>query len=95
MIIMLELVTQVLRDVGMTFGVLKCAYQAIERGKQKSGSKLLEVNGRKIQEIKKIDSYNKYLGVDESVGIDGPLNKQRVIKGYKSRVKKIWNSEWI
>ena len=33
------------------------------------------------------------MGADESVGIIGLLNKEKVIKEYKLRVKKIWNSE--
>ena len=34
------------------------------------------------------------VGIDESVGrIIGPLNKDRVTKEYKSRLKKIWSSE--
>ena len=92
MIMMLELVTQFSSDIGMNFGVSKCAYQSVERGKRKPENNPIEVNGLEIQEIKDGDNY-KYLGVDESVGIDGPLNKQRVIKEYKSRIKKIWNSE--
>ena len=42
---LLDIVTQLTNDVGMTFGESKCAYQAIERGKRKehNGSKL---NGR-------------------------------------------------
>ena len=79
MIMMLELVTQFSSDIGMNFGISKCAYQSIERGKQKPENNPIEVNGLEIQEIKDGDNY-KYLGVDESVGIDGPLNKQRVIK---------------
>ena len=52
----------------------------------------LIANNLKIKEIEEQDQY-KYLGIDESVGILGPLNKERVMKEYKSRVKKIWNSE--
>ena len=33
------------------------------------------------------------IGIDESVGFDGPLNKERVIKEYKKRVNRIWRSE--
>ena len=33
------------------------------------------------------------MGIDKSIGIKGPLNKQMVIKEYKARVKKIWISE--
>ena len=78
---MLELVTQFSSDIGMNFGISKCAYQSIERGKQKPENNPIEVNGLEIQEIKDgVLRKDKYLGVDESVGIDGPLNKQRVIK---------------
>ena len=33
------------------------------------------------------------IGIDESVGFDGPLNKERVIKEYKKRENRIWRSE--
>ena len=92
MIKILEIVTTFSHDVGMSFGISKCAYQCIERGKQKLQNQPLEVNSLIIQEIEEGDQY-KYLGMDESVGIIGPLNKQRVVKVYKTRVKKIWNSE--
>ena len=92
MIKMLKMVVQFSEDVGMNFGANKCAYQCIERGKRKEQSQPLEVNGLIIKEVEEGDTY-KYLGVDESVGINGPLNKDRVVKEYKARVKKIWNSE--
>ena len=74
MIKLLETVIQLSNDVGMKLGVSKCAYQVIERGKRKAQNEDLEVNGLQIQEIKEGDCY-KYLGIDESIGIDGPLNK--------------------
>ena len=92
MIKILEIVTTFSHDVGMSFGVSKCAYRCIERGKQKLQNQPLEVNSLIIQEIEEGDQY-KYSGMDKSVGIIGPLNKQRVVKEYKMRVKKIWNSE--
>ena len=92
MIKILEIVTTFSQDVGMSFGISKCAYQCIERGKQKLQNQPLEVNSLIIQRIEEGDQY-KYLGMDESVGIIGPFNKQRVVKEYKARVKKIWNSE--
>ena len=52
----------------------------------------LEISEVQIQELYENDNY-KYLGVDESVGIDGPLNKIRVTREYNFRVKKIWNSQ--
>ena len=53
------------------------------KGKQKEQSQPLEVNGLIIKEVEEGDNY-KYLGVDESVGINGPLNKDRVVKEYKA-----------
>ena len=89
---MLETVTQFSNEVGMNFGEAKCAYQSIERGRRKPENESLYVNGLNIQELKEGDNY-KYLGIDESVRIDGPLNKDRIRKEYKSRVRKIWKSE--
>ena len=92
MIKILETVTMFSQDIGMAFGLSKCAYKSIERGKYKAENKPLVVNNLSIEEIEEGDQY-KYLGTDEFVGIIGPLNKEKVIKGYKLRVEKIWNSE--
>ena len=91
---MLETFTQFSNEVGMNFGEAKCAYQSIERGRRKPKNESLYVNGLAIQEIKEEDN-SKYLGIDESVRIliDGPLNRDRIRKEYKSRVRKIWKSE--
>ena len=74
MIKILEIVTTFSHDVEMSFGVSKCAYQCVERGKQKLQNQPLEIKSLIIQEIEEGDQY-KYLGMDESVGIIGPLNK--------------------
>ena len=47
----------------------------------------LEMNGLKIQPIKDGESY-KYLGQDENLSYNGPVNKERVSKEYLKRVKK-------
>ena len=88
----LDLVTQFSKDIGMSFGESKCAYLRIERGKMKETTQHLEMNGLKIQPIKDGESY-KYLGQDENLSYDGPVNKERVCKEYLKRVKKIWSSE--
>ena len=68
------------------------ADQAIERGKRKELTEPLKMNGLTVKEIENGDHYT-YLGIDESIGIMGPLNKQRVTKEYKTRLHKIWSSE--
>ena len=50
------------------------------------------MNGLMVQELKEEEQY-KYLGQDESVGYHGPLSKERVLKEYKRRVRKIWTSK--
>ena len=63
------------------------------RTREKKGTqRTLKIKGLTIKEIENGDHYT-YLGVDESVGIVGPLNNQRVTKEYKTRLQKIWSSE--
>ena len=90
MVKILDTVTMFSQDIGMTFDLSKCVYQSIESGKRKAENKPLVVNNLSIEEIEEGDQY-KYLGTDD--GIIGPLNKEKVIKEHKLRVKKIWNSE--
>ena len=86
--IMLETVTMFSKDIGMTFGESKSAYQYIERGKHNAQDAPLIVNNLKIKQIEEQDQY-KHLGIDELVRILGSLTKERVKKEYKSRVRKI------
>ena len=46
------------------------------------------MNRLTVQELKEEEQY-KYLGQDESVGYHGPSNKERVIRKYKRRVRKV------
>ena len=90
---LLDIVTQFTNDVGMTFGKTKCAYQAIQKGKRIEYNQVLKMNGLTVKEIENGDHYT-YLGMDESIGMLGPLNKDRVKKEYKTRLNKIWQSEF-
>ena len=72
----------------MTFGQTKCAYIYIKHGKWKSLGSNIEINGLSMRKLKDGEQYT-YLGQDESVGFDGPLNKDWVKKEYKRRVWKI------
>ena len=89
---LLKIVVEYSKDIGMSFGDSKCAYQCIQRAKRKEIGSPIRVDHLTVQEIKEGDNY-KYLGIDESVGFDGPLNKERVIKQYKRRVNRIWRSK--
>ena len=86
----LDLITRFTNDINMKFGLDKCAYIYIERGKRKSLGTKLTINNIEISELESEDTY-KYLGQDEDIGFKGELNKQRVLEEYLKRVRKIWN----
>ena len=52
----------------------------------------LNINHLTIQPVTDGDSY-KYLGIDENITYNGPLNKENVSKEYLNRVQKMWPSE--
>ena len=54
--------------------------------------KPISINGLTIKLIEEGDNY-KYLGIDENISYNGPMNKERVTKEYINRIRKIWNSQ--
>lgn len=76
----------------MEFGKDKCAYVYINKGKQESLGEKFSICDMELEELENGDHY-KYLGQDECVGYDNEINKDRVLKEYFKRVRKIWNSE--
>ena len=76
----------------MKFGVYKCAFAQIEKGKLIQNPEPLIINDLVIKPLPLGDSYT-YLGIDENITYDSPMNKARITKEYLSRVKKIWSSE--
>ena len=87
----LRVITEFTNAIGMKFGEDKCAYLNIEKGRCVALNQVLTCNGLILKELRDGDTY-KYLGQDESICYEGPLNKDRVLKEYTSRVKKIWRS---
>ena len=76
----------------MDFGIDKCTYMKVVKGKQVNNLQPLEMNGIVIQPIEEGDTY-KYLRQDENINFDGPFNKERVTKECFTRVRKMWTSE--
>ena len=85
----LEIVTTFSEDIGMKFGEEKCAFLQIEKGRIKR-SVPLNINHLTIQPVADGDSY-KYLGIDENITYNGPINKEKVSKEYLNRVREIWS----
>ena len=88
----LDVITTFSKDIGMKFEEDKCGYINVERSKQKSLGKCIEINGVKIKEMEEGEPY-RYLGIDETIGYSGKFNKERVACEYYRRVKKIWISQ--
>ena len=76
----------------MQFGENKYAYLQIEKGKVMQNLKPISINGLTIKAIEQGDNY-KYLGIDENISCNGPINKERVTKEYINRIRKVWNSQ--
>ena len=89
---LLDIVTTFTNDVGLKFGEDKCAYICIKRGKKSTEGETININGLNVRELKEDEPY-RYLGLDENIGYDGNLNKERIVKEYKKRAKKVWKSE--
>ena len=56
------------------------------------GKRRKVMNGLELNELEINESY-KYLGQDEDISYKGELNKEKVLKEYYRRVRKIWQSE--
>ena len=85
---LLDIVTIFSRDIGMKFGVDKCAFVQAEKGKLVQNADPLRVNDLVIEPVPAGDTYT-YLGIDENIAYDGPLNKVKLTKEYLNRIKKI------
>ena len=75
----------------MKFGEEECTFLQIEKRIIKTSSSL-NINHLTIQPVADGDSF-KYLGIDENITYNGPLNKEKVSKEYLNRARKIWSSE--
>ena len=75
----------------MTFGLEKCAKASFKRGKLASTGNIEIIDDTAIQELNQEEIY-KYLGVDESDGIQHSKMKEKIRKYYR-RVRLILRTE--
>ena len=80
------------RDIGMDFGLDKCAKCTMKKGK-KTGSENFQLeNGTSIGDLDEDSSY-KYLGIEENAGIEHKVMQEKITKEYFKRVKIICKTE--
>jgi hypothetical protein len=76
----------------MEFGLEKCAKIAFERGKLVHSQNLVIDINRETQELEQGKTC-KYLGIEESEGIQHQQMKERLKQEYSRRIRKILKSE--
>ena len=79
-------------DIGMEFGLEKCAKASFKKGKLTSTRNIVIDVDTEIQELGKEGGY-KYLDVDESGGIQHNKMKEKTRKEYNRRVRAILRTE--
>ena len=85
-------VSEFSRDIGMEFGLSKCAAMVMELGKMKDCTGLDLPDGQKIQGLTTDEDY-KYLGMLEADSIKQNTMKAKVKGEYFRRLKKILKSD--
>ena len=76
------------KDIGMTFGIKKCAILVIEKGKFVKSVGIELPDGKVIKSLQEGENY-KYLGVLEADRFLGEEMKLNVSKEYFRRLKKL------
>ena len=88
----LKTVKQFSDDIDMEFGLEKCAKASFKKGKLTSTGNIVIDVDTEIQELDQEGVY-KYLGVDESDGIQHSKMKEKIRKEYDRRVRSILRTE--
>ena len=79
-------------DIGMEFGLDKCAKATFRKGRLADSSSIkLDVNTI-IQDLEKEGTY-KYLGVSEGDGVQQSQMKEKIRKEYYCRIRMVLKSE--
>ena len=80
------------RDIGMEFGIDKCAHATMKRGKLSSVGEMELTSGEIIREIESEKGY-KYLGILEADNIKHSTIKANISREYYRRLRKIISSK--
>lgn len=80
------------KDIGMEFGIDKCAVLTMKRGKLVESHGVVLPNGEVMKGLSEDESY-KYLGILEADSVKSLEMKEKVKKEYLRRVRKILESK--
>ena len=80
------------KDIGMEFGITKCASMVMKHGKIQNSTGISLPNGQMVPGLKTTDTY-KYLGMLEADTIKQAEMKLKVKQEYIKRVRKVLSSD--
>ena len=79
------------QDIGMRFGVSKCATHTLRRGKYAASEGVQLPDDTAIRSLEPEESY-RYLGFAEADGVQSDTMKTRIMSDYKWRVRRVLRS---
>ena len=79
-------------DIGMSFGIEKCAKVTLKKGKQIQAGNVTLDQDLVVQDLEQERSY-KYLGIEEAGTISHKQMKERIRKEFYRRVRKVLQSD--
>ena len=85
-------VYDVSKDIGMEFGITKCAAMMMKKGKIQESAGIILPDGQMMAGLKSTDSY-KYLGMLQADTIKQTEMKHKVKQEYIKRVRKVLSSD--
>jgi hypothetical protein len=88
----IQTVTTFSDDIHMEFGLRKCAKIVFKKGRLVYSQNLVVDINREVQELEQGNTY-KYLGIEESDGLQHQQMKERLKKEYTRRLRMILKSE--
>ena len=89
---LIEVVHTFSRDIGMEFGLDKCAKCTIKKGVKTKGDRIEIEEGKFVEDLEKDADY-KYLGIEENATLEHRKLREKARKEYIRRLKKICRSE--
>ena len=89
---LLNVVHKFSNDIGMDFGLDKCAKCTLKKGKKAATENFELENGSSIADLSEDSSY-KYLGIEENAGIEHKAMRDKITTQYFKRLKAICKTE--
>ena len=89
---LLNIVHKFSNDIGMDFGLDKCAKCTLKKGKKAATENFELENGSSIADLSEDSSY-KYLGIEENAGIEHKAMRDKITTQYFKRLKAICKTE--